>query len=106
MDERQKHSTFATVSGPFIIMDYDIYSRDGYDLQYDRTSPRRILSPRGLVEEQPNDPDILEITGLENALGDLVHKRTLLLNEESRNLKTILDEARFLFERLKALIGP
>jgi len=87
-------------------MDYDIYSRDDYDLQYDRTSPPRILSPRGLVQEQPNDPDILEITGLKNALRDLVHKRTLLLNKESRNLKTILDEARFLFERLKALIGP
>ena len=84
-------------------MDYDIYSRDDYDLQYDRTSPPRILSPRGLVQEQPNDPDILEITGLKNALRDLVHKRTLLLNKESRNLKTILDEARFLFERLKAL---
>ena len=92
-----------TVSDPFIIMDHDIYSRDGYDLQYDRTSPPRIISPRGLVQEQPNDPDILEITGLENALRDLVHKRNLLLNEESRNLKTILDEARFLFERLKAL---
>ncbi len=55
------------------------------------------------MQEQPNDPDILEITGLENALGDLVHERTLRLNKESRKLKTILDEARFLFERLKTL---
>jgi hypothetical protein len=83
-------------------MDCDIYSRDGYDLQYDGTSPRRKFSPRGLAEDQPNDPDILEITGLENALGELVRKRTLL-NKESRNLKTVLDEALFLFERLKAL---
>ena len=84
-------------------MDYDIYSRDGYDLQYDRTSPPRIISPRGLAQEQPNDLDILEITSLENTIGDLVRKRILLLNEESRNLKTILNEARFFFERLKAL---
>jgi hypothetical protein len=85
-------------------MDYmAYYSRDGYDLQYDRSLPPRLFSPRGFVEEQPNDPDIAEITDLETALGNLVSKRNFLLNEESRNLKTILDEAQFLFERLKAL---
>jgi hypothetical protein len=85
-------------------MDYkDYHSRDGYDLQHDRSLPPRLFSPRGFVEEQPNDPDIVEITDLENALGNLVSKRNFLLNEESRNLKIILDEAQFLFERLKAL---
>jgi hypothetical protein len=79
------------------------YNRDGYDLQYDRISPCELSYPRGFKEEQPNDPDIVEITNLENAFGNLVRKRGSLLNEKSRNLKNTLVEAQFLFERLKAL---
>jgi hypothetical protein len=57
-------------------MDYKAYySRDGCDLQYDRSLPPRLFSPRGFVEEQPNDPDIAEITDLETALGNLVSKK-------------------------------
>ena len=91
------------ISELFIIMDYETYSRDGYDLQHDRVLPPRLSSPRGLAEEQPNDSDVLEITDLENVLRSFVGKRNCLLNEESRTLKVILDEARFLFGRLKAL---
>lgn len=86
-----------------LVMDYQVYPRDGYDLQYDRALPHKYYSPRGGTEEQPNDTDILAITNLENALADLVYSRVFSLNKESKSLKIELDEARFLFERLKAL---
>lgn len=84
-------------------MDSKEYSRDGYDLQYERSLRTHLPSPRGAIEEQPNDPDVVEITNLENAIGSLVSKRNSYLNQESRNLKIILDEAQFLFHRLKEL---
>jgi hypothetical protein len=82
---------------------YDSFSRDAYDLHYHRYLPQRLVTPRGTVEEQPNDPDFDEITDLENALNGLVKKRNILLNQESQNLKSILDEALFYFERLKVI---
>jgi hypothetical protein len=82
---------------------YDSFSRDDHDLHYDRHLPQRFVTPRGTVEEQPNDPDFDEITDLENALNGLIKKRNILLNERSQELKLILDEAQFYFERLKQL---
>ena len=85
----------------FIMDCKELHSRDGYDLKYDRSSLARPVSRQ--ESDQPSDPDMTEITNLENALSNLVSERNSLLNKESRNLKIIIDEARFLYDRLKAL---
>jgi hypothetical protein len=79
------------------------YSRDGYDLQYERKLLQRLDFPSGAWDNQPNDPDIFEITKLENALQDLVNRRNSSLNEQSRVLKRSIDSAHFFFDRLKEL---
>ena len=79
------------------------YSRDGYDLQYERKLLPTLDFPRGTLDNQPNDPDILEITKLENALQNLVNKRNSSLNQQSRDLKRWIDSAHFFFDRLKEL---
>jgi len=79
------------------------YSRDGYDLQYERELLPTLDFPRGVRGNQPNDPDILEITKLENALQDLFNKRNSSLNEQSRDLKKLINSAHFFFHRLKEL---
>jgi hypothetical protein len=79
------------------------YSRDGYDLQYERKLLPTLDFPRVAQDNQPNDPDILEITKLENALQNLVNKRNSSLNEQSRDLKRWIDSAHFFFDRLKEL---
>jgi hypothetical protein len=79
------------------------YSRDGYDLQYERKLLPMLGFPRGAWDNQPNDPDIFEITRLENAFHDLVNRRNSSLNEQSRYLKKVIDSAHFFFDRLKEL---